>query len=85
MGLGTAKKDEIKRLEEMVEILKGEIAMLAQQLESQNGQLAVKDRQIEQLHILMRQVQAALPPPKDARPWWRLWNRSAAQSLSTGP
>jgi chromosome segregation ATPase len=83
MALGTGKKDEIKRLEEMVDILKGEIAVLAQQLESQNDQLSIKDRQIEQLHILMRQAQAALPPPSEARQWWRLWDRGPARSPST--
>ena len=36
-----------------------------------------KDRQIEQLHVLLQQVQAALPPPRPIRPWWRVWRRSA--------
>lgn len=41
------------------------------------NQLGTKDRQIEQLHVLLQQVQAALPPPRGARPWWRVWQRSA--------
>jgi excisionase family DNA binding protein len=36
-------------------------------------ELAAKNRQIEQLHILLQQAQAALPVPKNGRPWWRRW------------
>jgi hypothetical protein len=39
-------------------------------------QLQSKDGQIEQLHVLLQQAQAALPAPRDHRPWWqRLWRR----------
>jgi hypothetical protein len=34
----------------------------------QDEQLETKDRQIEQLHVLLQQAQAALPPLKDNRP-----------------
>src|SRR5918992_4693 len=60
---------EMQRLEQMVEILQKE-------LEHRDGQLEAKDKQIEQLHVLLRQAQAALPAPRDSRPWWqRLWRR----------
>jgi hypothetical protein len=40
------------------------------------AQLEVKDKQIEQLHVLLQQAQAALPALKQNRPWWqRLWQR----------
>jgi hypothetical protein len=39
-------------------------------------QLDSKDRQIEQLHVLLQQAQAALPAPRSGRPWWRVWQRS---------
>ena len=41
------------------------------------GQLNTKDRQIDQLHVLLQQAQAALPPPRVVRPWWRGWLRTA--------
>jgi hypothetical protein len=39
------------------------------------SQLEAKDKQIEQLHVLLQQAQAALPAPRENRPWWRLWQR----------
>ena len=50
-----------------VETLKEFVAVL-------NNQVDTKDQQIKELHILMQQVQAALPAPKaDNRSWWRFW------------
>ena len=42
------------------------------------GQLSTKDRQIEQLHVLLQQVQAALPAPSESKRWWRLWKKTTA-------
>jgi hypothetical protein len=39
------------------------------------AQLEVKDKQIEQLHVLLQQAQAALPAPRNNRPWWQRWWR----------
>lgn len=50
---------------------------LRSHMEGLENQLGTKDRQIEQLHVLLQQVQAALPPPRGDRPWWRVWQRSA--------
>jgi hypothetical protein len=63
---------EIRRLEEMVELLR-------QELESRNNQLEVKDRQLEErarevqeLHVLLQRAQAALPAVRQDRlSWWR--------------
>ena len=67
---------EIHRLEELVAALKDEVSLLQHQLAAQQTQLESKDKQIEQLHILLQQAQAALPAPRDNRPWWqRLWRR----------
>jgi hypothetical protein len=78
---------EVLRLEELVEVLKDEVAQLSRQLQSQaetyerqseayQQQLEAKDKQIEQLHILLQQSQAALPAPRESRPWWRrVWRR----------
>ncbi len=59
------------------------IASLNEQVQAQKEQLSAKDRQLEnkdrqigELHVLLQQVQAALPVPRDNRPWWqRLWRR----------
>jgi hypothetical protein len=41
------------------------------------GQLQAKDKQIEQLHVLLQQAQAALPAAGDNRSWWhKLWHRT---------
>ena len=39
------------------------------------NQVDIKDRQIEQLHVLLQQSQAALPAPRDGRSWWKFWQR----------
>jgi hypothetical protein len=61
---------EMERLDLMIEILQKE-------LEHRDGQLETKDRQIEQLHVLLQQAQAALPSPGGTqRSWWRrVWRR----------
>ena len=73
---------ELRRLEEMVQFLKGElngrdvqIESWKQEAEAHREQLQAKDRQIEQLHVLLQQAQAALPAPKENRSWWRFWQR----------
>jgi hypothetical protein len=67
-GIPKATLRELHRMEEFIESLKDEVSTLRSQLET-------KDRQIEQLHILLQQAQAALPAPKDNRPWWQRWWR----------
>ncbi len=53
---------EIRRLEEMVSMLQ--------------HQLEVREREVQELHVLLQQAQAALPAPRDNRSWWqRLWRR----------
>jgi hypothetical protein len=59
------------------------IASLNEQVQTQKEQLSTKDRQLEnkdrqigELHVLLQQAQAALPAPRDNRPWWRkVWRR----------
>ena len=46
------------------------------QIEVLEKELETKNNQIEQLHILLQQAQAALPAPKDRHnAWWRFWQR----------
>jgi hypothetical protein len=70
-----APNAEIVRLEELVEVLKDEVAESRRQSQAQSEayhqQLEAKDKQIEQLHVLLQQ--AALPAPRNNRPWWRRW------------
>jgi hypothetical protein len=67
-------------LHELIAVLKAQLEKKDHQLEIQAAahqeQLGAKDRQIEQLHVLLQQAQAALPAPRDNRSWWqRLWRR----------
>jgi transposase len=57
-----ASNGEVRRLEEIVSTLQ--------------HQLEVREREVQELHVLLQQAQAALPAPRDHRPWWqRLWRR----------
>lgn len=40
-------------------------------IEALTTELEAKNKQIEQLHVLLQQAQAALPAPRESRPWWR--------------
>ena len=70
---------EVHRLEDMISLLQKELDITREELEHQRSmyqsELVSKNKQIEQLHILLQQAQAALPAPRDHRPWWRFWQR----------
>jgi ElaB/YqjD/DUF883 family membrane-anchored ribosome-binding protein len=70
--LEEALRDIIHRQDETISQLREQHQV---QLESCQQQLEAKDKQIEQLHILLQQAQAALPVPRDNRPWWQRWWR----------
>ena len=60
---------EISRLESMV-------AMLQDRVNAQQEELEARRREVQELHVLLQHAQAALPAPRDNRPWWqRLWRR----------
>jgi hypothetical protein len=63
--------------QEIINRMDDTIAILSDQVKVQQEELAAKNKQIEQLHILLQQAQAALPAPKeDRQSWWRrLWQR----------
>jgi hypothetical protein len=48
---------------------------LQAQIRAQQEELEARRREVEQLHILLQQAQAALPAPRDNRSWWRFWQR----------
>jgi hypothetical protein len=52
---------EVHRLEQMVSILQSEVES--------------RRREVQELHVLLQQAQAALPAPNDNRSWWRFWQR----------
>jgi hypothetical protein len=60
---------EISRLESMV-------ATLQDRVNAQQEELEARRREVQELHVLLQQAQAALPAPRDNRSWWqRLWRR----------
>jgi hypothetical protein len=51
-------------------------ALLKDRLDMMDEELEAKNTQIQQLHILLQQAQAALPSPQGTqRPWWQFWHR----------
>jgi transposase-like protein len=59
-----------------VQALRELVANLQDRINAQGKELEAKNKQIEQLHVLLQQAQAALPAPRDHRPWWqRVWRR----------
>jgi excisionase family DNA binding protein len=59
---------DINRLEEMV-------TMLQNYIQAQSRELEAKNQQIQELHVLLQTAQAALPAPREGRPWWQFWGR----------
>jgi excisionase family DNA binding protein len=57
-------------LRELVDELRSRVAAQDQELEARR-------REVQELHVLLQQAQAALPAPKeDRQSWWRrLWHR----------
>jgi hypothetical protein len=64
---------EVRALRELIDQMANQLLVMKDQLESKDRQLESKDRQIEQLHVLLQQAQAALPSPREGRPWWKWW------------
>ena len=47
------------------------IARLEAQIAAQQEELEARKREVQELHVLLQQ--AALPAPRNNRPWWRFW------------
>jgi hypothetical protein len=64
--------------QEIISRMDDTIAILSDQVRVQQEELAAKNKQIEQLHILLQQAQAALPAPKENRHsrWYKFWHRT---------
>jgi hypothetical protein len=61
--------------QEIISRMEDTIAILSDQVKVQQEELAAKNKQIQELHVLLQQAQAALPASRDTRAWWRFWQR----------
>jgi predicted ArsR family transcriptional regulator len=56
--------------------LEGMVAMLQDRVNSQETELEARRREVQELHVLLQQSQAALPASREGRSWWRrFWIR----------
>jgi excisionase family DNA binding protein len=64
-------------IEKKIESIPPEIEALRKTISILETELDARRREVQELHVLLQQAQAALPPGKDASlPWWRrLFNR----------
>ena len=59
-----------------VSTTEGEVAALKETIAILREELEARRRDVQELHVLLQQAQAALPAPRDHRSWWqRLWRR----------
>jgi excisionase family DNA binding protein len=68
---------EIVALHQLIDSLNAQVESLKGQLDAKDKQLETRAREVQELHVLLQQAQAALPAPKeDRQSWWRrLWQR----------
>jgi hypothetical protein len=51
-------------------------SVLKDRLEVADRELEARRREVQELHVLLQQAQAALPAPVGTRQhWWRFWQR----------
>jgi hypothetical protein len=74
-GEGESLSELVAALRAQVEGQQELVDSLQAQVKVQQEELTAKNKQIEQLHVLLQQAQAALPAPKAYPPWWRFWER----------
>ena len=51
----------------------GELVALRETVAILSEELEARRREVQELHVLLQHAQAALPAPKENRPWWRFW------------
>ena len=59
-----------------LEVLRELNSVLKDRLEVADQELEARRREVQELHVLLQQAQAALPAPVGTRHhWWRFWQR----------
>ena len=51
------------------------IARMEAQIAAQEAELEGRRQEVQELHVLLQQAQAALPAPKGHHSWWRFWQK----------
>ena len=59
----------------LVEALRESLRRQDEALEALGVELESRRREVQELHVLLQQAQAALPSPRNGRSWWRWWQR----------
>ena len=50
------------------------VEVLRREMDSKDVELEARRREVQELHVLLQQAQAALPAPKENhRSWWQFW------------
>jgi hypothetical protein len=73
--LVAALSARVEGQQELIEVLQSQLQAQKEQLEAKDTQIEARAREVQELHVLLQQAQAALPAPRDDRPWWQLWKR----------
>jgi hypothetical protein len=74
--LVVALSARVEGQQELIEALQSRIQAQKGQLEAKDKQIEARSREVQELHVLLQQAQAALPGPRSNRSWWqRLWRR----------
>jgi excisionase family DNA binding protein len=69
---------EIAALHQLIDSLNAQVDSLRGQLDAKDKQLETRAREVQELHVLLQQAQAALPAPKEHQHswWYKLWHRN---------
>jgi excisionase family DNA binding protein len=69
---------EIAALHQLIDSLNVQVDSLKEQLVAKDKQLETRAREVQELHVLLQQAQAALPAPKESQHswWYKLWHRN---------
>jgi Tfp pilus assembly protein FimV len=73
--LVAALSARVEGQQELIEALQSQIQAQKDQLEAKDKQIEARGREVQELHVLLQQAQAALPVPRENRSWWQLWRR----------
>jgi len=74
-AIPTATPEWTNHYEEVIELLKTDLEERDQQITFLKEELEARRREVQELHVLLQQAQAALPAPRGNHPWWRFWER----------